>query len=63
VQVWATDQWHSASQNLHRIRDAGIADSVFPIHCDARSLPLADDFFDAIVSIDAFPYFGTDDTI
>lgn len=32
-----------------------------PIHADARSLPFAPDFFDAIVCIDAFPYFGTDD--
>ncbi len=34
---------------------------VSPIHSDARSFPFAADFFDAIVSIDAFPYFGTDD--
>jgi cyclopropane fatty-acyl-phospholipid synthase-like methyltransferase len=46
----------------HRaIRDAGVEDGVFPLHADARSLPFAPDFFDAIVSIDAFPYFGTDD--
>lgn len=62
VQVWATDLWFSASENLRRIRDAGIADGVFPVHSDARSLPFADDFFDAVVSIDSFPYFGTDDT-
>ena len=62
VQVWATDLWFSASENLRRVRDAGIADGVFPLHCDARSLPFADDFFDAIVSVDSFPYYGTDDT-
>jgi SAM-dependent methyltransferase len=42
VQVWATDLWHSASENLERIRDAGALDGVFPIHADARSLPFAD---------------------
>src|SRR5215471_13154568 len=62
VQVWATDLWFSASENLRRIRDSGIADGVFPIHSDARSLPFADNFFDAVVSLDSFPYFGTDDT-
>ena len=61
VQVWATDLWFSPSENLQRIRDAGVEDGVFPIHADARSLPFASEFFDAIVSIDAFPYFGTDD--
>src|SRR5215472_6674547 len=61
VQVWATDLWFSASENLRRIRDAGADDGVFPIHADARSLPFATEFFDAIVCIDCFPYFGTDD--
>jgi len=61
VQVWATDLWHSASENLQRIRDAGVEDGVFPIHADARSLPFAGEFFDAIVSIDSFVYYGTDD--
>jgi SAM-dependent methyltransferase len=61
VQVWAVDLWHSATENLQRIRDAGVADGVFPIHADARSLPFAAEFFDAIVSIDSFVYYGTDD--
>ncbi len=61
VQVWATDLWFSATENLQRIRDAGVEDGVFPIHADARSLPFAAEFFDAAVSIDSFPYYGTDD--
>jgi cyclopropane fatty-acyl-phospholipid synthase-like methyltransferase len=61
VQVWATDLWCSASENLQRVRDAGAADGVFPIQADARSLPFAIEFFDAIVSIDSFFYYGTDD--
>jgi ubiquinone/menaquinone biosynthesis C-methylase UbiE len=61
VQVWATDLWFSVSQNLQRIRDAGAEDGVFPMHADARSLPFAPEFFDAIVSVDSFYYYGTDD--
>ncbi len=61
VQVWATDLWFNALENLQRIRDAGVEDAVFPVHADARSLPFASDFFDAIVSIDSFMYYGTDD--
>jgi SAM-dependent methyltransferase len=34
---------------------------VFPLHADARSLPFASNFFDAIVCIDSFSYYGTDD--
>jgi SAM-dependent methyltransferase len=33
---------------------------VHPIHADARDLPFAADFFDAVVSIGAYNYFGTD---
>lgn len=61
VQVWATDLWFSVSENIQRIRDAGVEDGVFPIHADARSLPFAAAFFDAIVCIDSFYYYGTDD--
>ncbi len=60
VQVWATDLWFSASENLRRIRDAGAEDGVFPIHADARALPFAAEFFDAVISLDSFPYYGTD---
>jgi cyclopropane fatty-acyl-phospholipid synthase-like methyltransferase len=61
VQVWATDLWFSASENLRRIRDAGVEDGVFPIHAEARALPFAAEFFDAVISLDSFPYYGTDD--
>jgi SAM-dependent methyltransferase len=61
VQVWATDLWFDASERLARIRDAGVEDGVFPLHSDARQLPFAAQFFDAIVSIDSFVYYGTDD--
>lgn len=61
VQVWATDLWFSTSESLQRIRDAGVENGVFPIHADARSLPFAAEFFDAVVCIDSYPYFGTDD--
>ena len=50
-----------ADENLLRIEDAGVSDRVTPIHADARQLPFAGDFFDAVVCIDSFNYFGTDD--
>lgn len=61
AQVWAANLWFSPEENLQRVRDAGAADGVFPIHADARALPFGAEFFDAIVSIDSFMYFGTDD--
>ncbi len=61
VQVWATDLWYSDAENLERVRDAGAEGGVFPVRADARRLPFEEDFFDAIVSIDSFMYYGTDD--
>ena len=61
VQVWANDLWIKPSDNWARIREAGVEDRVFPIHAEARSLPYAEGFFDAIVSVDSYFYYGTDD--
>ena len=54
LQVWATDLWNPASKNWERVREAGLEDRVFPIHAEAHSLPFPGDFFDAIVSMDAY---------
>jgi len=61
VQVWAADLWISATENAKRIRAQGMADQVFPLHAEAHALPFAEEFFDAIVSLDAYHYFGTAD--
>ncbi|MBA4062671.1 MAG: hypothetical protein C0501_02985 [Isosphaera sp.] len=61
VRVWATDLWFDPTENLHRARDAGAADGVFPVRADARMLPFPAGFFDAVVSVDSFMYYGTDD--
>ena len=60
VQVWAADLWISATENFERICEAGLEGRVFPVDAEARALPFDDDFFDAIVSLDSYHYFGTD---
>ena len=52
---------NTIGENHQRIKDAGMDDGVFPIHADARSLPFATEFFDVIISIDSYIYYGTDD--
>jgi len=61
VQVWANDLWIDASENLHRVCESGVQDRVFPIRAEAHALPYASGFFDALVSLDAYHYFATDD--
>ncbi len=61
VEVWATDLWFSADENRQRIQDAGCADAVHPVQADARNLPFETNFFDAILALDSYMYFATDD--
>lgn len=42
-------------------REHGVGDRVHAVHADARSLPFEEDSFDAVVCVDAWEYFGTDD--
>jgi cyclopropane fatty-acyl-phospholipid synthase-like methyltransferase len=60
VQVWASDLWIGPTENRVRVEQAGVADRVFPLRVEAHALPFAEGYFDAIVSIDAYHYFGTD---
>jgi cyclopropane fatty-acyl-phospholipid synthase-like methyltransferase len=61
VRVWAADLWMSPDHNWRRASERGVADLVCPLRAEAHALPFAQGFFDAIVSIDAYQYFGTDD--
>jgi cyclopropane fatty-acyl-phospholipid synthase-like methyltransferase len=61
VQVWATDSGTSATENFHRAIALESETRVFPMRVDAHSLPFAKEFFDAVVAIDSYLYFGTDE--
>jgi cyclopropane fatty-acyl-phospholipid synthase-like methyltransferase len=61
VEVWAVDLWFPALPRAKRAIDAGIDTGLAAVHADARRLPFEREFFDVIVSIDSFPYYGTDD--
>jgi cyclopropane fatty-acyl-phospholipid synthase-like methyltransferase len=61
VEVWAVDDSISPTDNRQRAIDMGCESSVFPLRLDAHDLPFAKPFFDAVIAIDSFMYFGTDD--
>ena len=60
VQVWAADLWISPDDNVGRVAETDVADRVFPISVEAHTLPFGAGFFDAVVSIDSYHYYGTD---
>ncbi len=59
--VWASDLWIDPSDNWTRIQERNLQHHVFPIKAEAHALPFAHEYFDSIVSVDAYHYFGTDD--
>jgi SAM-dependent methyltransferase len=61
VRVVAADWWISPQESAAVFAEAGVGDRVQAIRSEAHVLPFAPESFDAIVSLDAFEYFGTDD--
>lgn len=61
VQVWAADQYISPSDNYDRIKEMGCEESVFPMRLNAKELPFPQNFFDVIIVVDSYMYFGTDE--
>ncbi|MEU8240097.1 methyltransferase domain-containing protein [Actinoplanes missouriensis] len=62
VDVVAADWWVSAEEATAVFAAAGVTDRVTAVHAEAHQLPFEEESFDAIVSIDAFEYFGTADS-
>lgn len=61
AEVWATDLWISEVDAARVAAEAGVENRVHVVNSDAHALPYDENQFDAIVSIDAWEYFGTDD--
>src|ERR1700694_769311 len=61
IEAWAADEATSPTENRKRAIALGCEASVFPLRVDAHSLPFAKEFFDAVIAIDSFLYFGTDE--
>jgi cyclopropane fatty-acyl-phospholipid synthase-like methyltransferase len=59
--VWAADLWSNPEENRHFFEEHGLSDQkIHPVKMDALHLNFEKDFFDAVVSIDSYHYFGHD---
>ena len=59
--TYAADLWSDPSENMHFLESIGLTNKqVIPIKADANALPFARGFFDAVVSVDSYNYFGRD---
>ncbi|MFI1759849.1 SAM-dependent methyltransferase [Streptomyces sp. NPDC020571] len=62
AEVVAADWWIAAEEAAAVFAGAGVGDRVEAVRAEAHALPFEEASFDAIVSVDAFEYFGTADT-
>ena len=59
--VYAADLWSEPEENARFFAALGFgAEQIVPVKADAMSLPFEENFFDAVVSIDSYNYFGRD---
>jgi cyclopropane fatty-acyl-phospholipid synthase-like methyltransferase len=61
VRIFAADLWIDPSENKKRFDDIGLTShQIIPIKAEAHNLPFANEFFDTVISIDSYHYFGLD---
>lgn len=59
--VYAADLWSDPGDNMRFFESLGLTNrEVVPLKADANELPFATEFFDAVVSVDSYNYFGRD---
>ena len=59
--VFAADLWSTPGDNMRFFESLGLTNrQIVPLKADATALPFATEFFDAVVSIDSYNYFGRD---
>ena len=59
--VWACDLWVSEEENRARFESLGFSDQIKAVNGDTLALPFEEGFFDAIISVDSYHYFGHDE--
>lgn len=58
--IYAADLWVDAAENYKFIKEQRYENRIIPLNITAENMPFAYKYFDIIVSIDAYHYFGTE---
>ena len=59
--VYAADLWSNPEENQRFFDSMGVnREQIIPVKADAVALPFEKEFFDAVVSVDSYNYFGRD---
>lgn len=64
VTVFAADLWITPTENAERFASLGLDTKIIPISVDAtKEIPFAYEYFDMIVSVDSYHYFGNNESM
>lgn len=59
--VYASDLWSEPDENAKFFASMGLGpEQIIPVKADAMALPFEKEFFDAVVCVDSYNYFGRD---
>ncbi|SMC40579.1 SAM-dependent methyltransferase [Papillibacter cinnamivorans] len=59
--VFAADLWIPPTENKKYFDSLGLTSrQIIPLQAEAHALPFADEFFDTVISVDSYQYFGLD---
>lgn len=57
--VFAADLWIDPTENARRFESLGLGEQILPFRVDAtQEIPFAEEYFDCIVSVDSYHYYG-----
>ncbi|HMQ68788.1 MAG TPA: methyltransferase domain-containing protein [Ignavibacteria bacterium] len=59
VNVWAVDNKECPTSNYRRISEMNCEGIITPLKLEARYLPFPKEFFDIIIAVDSYLFFGT----
>lgn len=64
VTVFAADLWISPTENAERFASLGLDAKIIPLSVDAtREIPFAHGYFDIIVAVDSYQYYGNNEAM
>ncbi len=61
ARIFAADLWISPTDNKKRFDEMGLtSQQIIPIKVEAHDLPFAEEFFDTVICVDSYHFFGLD---
>lgn len=58
ARIFAADLWINPAANYKRFKQFGLEKQIIPLYANANDLPFAEGYFDLVISIDSYHYFG-----